>query len=85
MNATHRDQKLRGVSPLAHCEPVTLVNLADVGHQTAPDLRPTLADVTTAAKPHLNTREFQELEELVAEYANNFAKDNEDYGRTNKV
>jgi hypothetical protein len=41
--------------------------------------------VTTAAKSHLNTREFQELEELVAEYANIFARDNEDYGRTNKV
>jgi hypothetical protein len=38
--------------------------------------------VTTAAKPHLNTTEFQELDELVAEYADIFARDSEDYGRT---
>ncbi|XP_023713337.1 uncharacterized protein LOC111867582 [Cryptotermes secundus] len=85
MNATHRDQMLRRGSPLAHCEPVTLVILPDVGQPPEPGLKPKLADVTTTAKPRLNTREFQEIEELAAKYANIFARDNEDYGRTNKV
>ncbi|XP_023716570.1 uncharacterized protein LOC111869344 [Cryptotermes secundus] len=85
MNVTHKDQNLRRGSPLAHCEPVTLVTFPDVGQPTAPGRKPKLADVTTATKPHLNAMEFQELEELVAEYADIFAQDNEDFGRTNKV
>ncbi|XP_023721736.1 cyclic AMP-responsive element-binding protein 3-like protein 2 [Cryptotermes secundus] len=80
-----KTKKLRRRSPLAHCEPVTLVTFPVVGQPPAPGLIPILADVTTAAKPHLNTREFQEFEELVAECADIFAKDNDDYGRTNKV
>ncbi|XP_023708055.1 uncharacterized protein LOC111864779 [Cryptotermes secundus] len=85
MNATRRDQKLRKGSPLAHCEPVTLMALPDVGQPPAPGLKLKLADVTTAAKPHLSTGEFQELEDLVSEFADIFARDKEDYGRTNKV
>ncbi|XP_023702345.1 uncharacterized protein LOC111861746 [Cryptotermes secundus] len=85
MNVTHKDQKLRRGSPLPHCKPVTLMALPEVGQPPAPGLTPKLADVTTAAKPHLNTREFQELEDLVSEFADIFARDNEDYGRTNKV
>ncbi|XP_023718761.1 uncharacterized protein LOC111870591 [Cryptotermes secundus] len=85
MNVTQKDQKLRRGSPLAHCEPVTLVALPEVGRPPAPGLTPKLADVTTAAKPHLSPGEFQELEDLVSEYADIFAQDNEDYGRTNRV
>jgi hypothetical protein len=44
-----------------------------------------LKEVVTAAKPNLNEGEFQELRELLAEYEDIFAKDDEDYGRTNKV
>jgi hypothetical protein len=51
----------------------------------APDIKLKLMDVTTAAKPHLNTREFQEPEEFVAEYVDIFARDSEDYERTDKV
>jgi hypothetical protein len=36
-------------------------------------------------KLHINNAEFQELQELVAEYTDIFARDNEDYGRTNEV
>jgi hypothetical protein len=41
--------------------------------------------VTEAARPHSSNEEFQELEELLAEYENIFAVDSEDHGRTNKV
>ncbi|XP_023721645.1 uncharacterized protein LOC111872215 [Cryptotermes secundus] len=85
MNVTHKDQKLRRGSPRAHCEPVTLVALPELGQPPAPGITPKLADVTTAAKPHLNTREFQELEDLMSEFADIFAQGNEDYGRTNRV
>ncbi|XP_023711548.1 uncharacterized protein LOC111866641 [Cryptotermes secundus] len=85
MNVTHKDQKLRRGSPLAHCEPVTFVALPEVGQPPAPSVTPKLADVITAAKPHLSPGEFQDLEDLVSEYADIFAQDNEDYGRTNRV
>ncbi|XP_023701466.1 uncharacterized protein LOC111861267 [Cryptotermes secundus] len=85
MNVTHKDQKLGRGSPLAHCEPVTLVALPEMEQPPAPGLTPKLADVTTAAKPHLSPGEFHELEDLVSEYADIFAQDNEDYGRTNRV
>jgi hypothetical protein len=85
MNATHRDQKLKRGSPLAHCEPVTLVTSPDVEQSRASDTKPKLLGVTTAARPHLNTTEFQELQELVAEYPDIFARDSEDYRRTDKV
>ncbi|XP_023721756.1 uncharacterized protein LOC111872274, partial [Cryptotermes secundus] len=85
MNVTNKDQILRRGSPLSHCEPVTLVALPEMGQPPAPGLTPKVADVTTAAKPHLNTREFQELEDLVSEFADIFAQDNENYGRTNRV
>jgi hypothetical protein len=48
------------------------------GATTSTGHKDELVDVTTAAKPHLNTREFQELEELVAKYADIFARDSED-------
>jgi hypothetical protein len=44
-----------------------------------------LQDVTEAARPHLSNGEFRELEELLAEYKDTFAVDNEDHRRTNKV
>jgi hypothetical protein len=49
------------------------------------DLTSKLQEVTEAAKPHLSNGEFQELEELLAEYKDFFAVDSEDHGRTNKV
>jgi hypothetical protein len=85
MDATHTDQKLKRGSHLAHCEPVTLVTSPDVEQPQASDIKPKLLGVTTAARPHLNTTEFQELEELVAEYADIFARNSEDYGRKDKV
>jgi hypothetical protein len=41
--------------------------------------------VTEAVRPHLSNEEFQELEELLAEYEDIFAVASEDHGRTNKV
>jgi stress response protein YsnF len=38
-----------------------------------------------ATRPHLSNRECRELEELLAEYRDTFAVDNEYDGRTNKV
>jgi hypothetical protein len=85
LNATHRDQKLTRGSPLAHCEPVTLVTPPDVGQHQDQGPSSKLEDVITAAKPHLTNGKFQELNELLAEYEDIFAGDDEDYGRTNKV
>jgi hypothetical protein len=48
----------------------------------ASDAKLKLFGLTTAARPHLNTTEFQELEELMAEYADIFVRDSKDYGRT---
>jgi hypothetical protein len=47
--------------------------------------RSKLKEVVTAAKPNLTNGEFQELEELLTEYEDISAEDDEDYGRTNKV
>jgi hypothetical protein len=85
LNVTHRDQKLTRASPLTHCEPVTLVTPPNVGQHQAQDLSSKLEDVITAAKPHLTNGEFQELNELLTEYEDIFAGDDEGYGRTNKV
>jgi hypothetical protein len=41
--------------------------------------------VTEAERPHLKDGEFQELEELLAEYEDIFAVDSEDHGRTNNL
>jgi hypothetical protein len=38
LNAAHRDQKLTGESPLAHCEPVTLVTPTDLEQPQDRDL-----------------------------------------------
>jgi hypothetical protein len=85
LNATHWDQRLTKGSPLVHCEPVTLVTPPDVGQHQAQDLCSKLEDVNAAAKPHLTNGEFQELNELLTEYEDIFARDDENYGRTNKV
>jgi hypothetical protein len=61
------------------------VTFPDVGQPPASGQKPKLVDVTTTSKPHLSTGEFQELEDLVSEFADIFARYNEDYGRTNKV
>jgi hypothetical protein len=57
----------------------------DVGQYQAQDLSSKLEDVITAAKPHLTNGEFQEFKELLTEYEDIFARDDEDYGRTNEV
>jgi hypothetical protein len=41
--------------------------------------------VTESAKPRVSKGEFQELEELLAEYEHIFAMGSEGHGRTNKV
>jgi hypothetical protein len=85
LNATYRDQKLTRGSPLLHCEPVTLVTPYEVGQPQAQELSSKLEDVITVARPHLTNEEFRVLEELLTEYEDIFAGDNEDYGKTNKV
>jgi hypothetical protein len=44
-----------------------------------------LQDVTEAARLHLSKGEFREFEELLAEYKDTFAVNNEDHGLTNKL
>jgi hypothetical protein len=85
LNATHRDHKLTRGSPLAHCESVTLVTAPHVGQRQTQDLSSKLEDVVMAAKTHLTNGELQELKELLTEYDDIFAGDDEVYGRTNKV
>jgi hypothetical protein len=43
-----------------------------------------LNDITEAARPHLSNGEFQDLEELLAEYEDIFAVNSKDHERTNK-
>jgi hypothetical protein len=85
LNPTHRDQKLARGSPLAHCEPVTLVTDRNMEPSKAQDTNSKLHGVMATARPNLNNREFQELEELLTKYKDIFAGDSEDYWRTNKV
>jgi hypothetical protein len=80
LNATHRDQKLTRGSPLAHCEPVTLVTLPDMGEPHARDSSTKLQDITETVRPHLSKEEFKDLEELLTEYKDIFAVDSEDHG-----
>jgi hypothetical protein len=40
----------------------------EVGQPQAQDLSSKLEDVITAARPHLTSEEFRELEELLTEY-----------------
>jgi hypothetical protein len=54
-----------------------------MGRQTQ-ELSSKLKKVVMAAKPHLTNGEFQELKELLTDYEDIFAGD-EDYRRTNKV
>jgi hypothetical protein len=41
--------------------------------------------VTEVVRPHLSNREFQELEDLLAEYEDILPVDSKDHGQTNKV
>jgi hypothetical protein len=41
--------------------------------------------MTEAARPHISNGEFQEFEELLAEYEDIFAVDSRDHGRSNRV
>jgi hypothetical protein len=85
LNSTRRDQKLTRGSTLAHCEPVTLVTTPDVKQNRAQVPRSRLKDIIPEAKPHLTKEEFHELGELLTEYQDIYAGNNEDYSRTNKV
>jgi hypothetical protein len=85
LNATHWDQKLMRGSPLAHCEPVTLVTPPNMGEPHTRDSSTKLQDITETVRPHLSKEEFMDLEELLTEYKDIFAVDSEDHGRTNKV
>jgi hypothetical protein len=57
----------------------------DVGQPQAQDSSSKLEDVIAATKSHLTNAEFRELDELLTDYEDIFARDNEDYERTNKV
>jgi hypothetical protein len=70
---------------MAHCEPVTMVTPPGVGQPRIHDLSSELEDIVTAARPHVTNGEIQGLEELLTEYENIIAEDDEDYGSTNKV
>lgn len=83
MNAIRNANKLARGSPLAQCEPVTLLAPPDSQHLQAQALRSTVQNTIQTARPSLSDTEFQEFENLVTEYKDIFAVDNEDYGRTN--
>jgi hypothetical protein len=85
LNATFRDQKLTRGSPLAQCEPVTLVTTPDLDQPQAQEFSSKLQDITEAKKPNLSDGEFQELKKVLAEYDDIFAVGREDHGWTNKV
>jgi hypothetical protein len=46
----------------------------------AQDPNSKLHGVMATARPNLNNRQFRELEELLTEYEDIFARDSEDYG-----
>jgi hypothetical protein len=85
LNATHHEQKLTRRSPLAQCEPVTLVTQTDLERQLDQESSSKLQNVTEGGRTHLSNGEFREIEELLAEYKDTFAVDNEDHGRTKKL
>jgi hypothetical protein len=85
LNATRSKQKLTKGSPLAHCEPVTLVTPPDVEEAQVRNTIPKLQNVIEAAKANLSDAEVRELEGLLTEYGNIFAMDSDDYGRTDRV
>jgi hypothetical protein len=53
-NPTHRDQKLRKGSLLAHCESDMLVTPPSVEQSQVRDTTPKLQDMIAAAKPNLS-------------------------------
>jgi hypothetical protein len=71
-------------SPLAHCEPVTLVTPPDVEQSQVRDTAPKLQNVIAAARPYLSDAESRDLEELT-EYGDIFAMKSDDCGRTDRV
>jgi hypothetical protein len=80
MNATRRDQKLTKGSPLAHCEPVTLVTTHNLEQPRTRNSSLKLQDVITAARPNLSKGDCKELEELLVQHEDIFAVDSEDIG-----
>jgi hypothetical protein len=54
LNATHHDQKLTRRSPLAQCEPGTLVTERDLELQLDQESSSKLQNVTETEKPHLS-------------------------------
>jgi hypothetical protein len=53
-------------------------------HRQAPASSSKVQEVTEAARSNLSDGEFQELEDLIAEYEDIFATGSEDYGRTDR-
>jgi hypothetical protein len=84
-NATYPDQKLTRGSPLAQCDPVTLVTTPNFEQPQARHLSSKLHDITEAARTHLSNGELQDLEKLLAKYRDIFAVYSKDYGQTIKV
>jgi hypothetical protein len=80
MNVNRHDQKFTKGSPLAHCEPLTLVTLPDRERPQTRDVSSKLQDLIEAARPHLDDGEFRELEELLAKYEDIYVVDSEDQG-----
>jgi hypothetical protein len=80
--ATGRSRK---DTPLANCEPVTLVAPPDVQQPQVQETTPKFRDAIAAARPNLSDAESRDLEELLTEYGDIFAIDSDDYGWTDKV
>jgi hypothetical protein len=85
MYTTHRDQKLTRGSPLAHCEPVTMVTPACVGQPQTEDVWSRLEDIVTGARPHLTKGKIKGFYDVLTEYEYIFAEADENNGRINIV
>jgi hypothetical protein len=71
--------------PLAHCEPVTLLNPLDVAQRQVQDTTPKIPDVIAGARPNLSAAEFRELEVFLTEYGDILAMKSDDHRRTDIV
>jgi hypothetical protein len=73
LNPALHDQKLAKGFPVARCEPVALVTQPDVAVPQDQYTSPNLQDMIMAARPNLEDKEIQDLEELITEYEDVFA------------
>jgi hypothetical protein len=87
-NLTNQDQVIKEGTTLGYCEPITwTAPIYDLENQprSTRGLGKQLQGLVSGARPNLNTREAQMLEEFVTEYQDVFATKSGDYGRSNKV